>query len=364
MKTQLLYKIIFALVLVPTMALGGTTNWGGKHTKEKTIKKEFTVNSDATLKVDNSYGNIDIVTYDGTQIIIEVHIKTNGNDEEKIQKKLDNITVEFNASSNLVEAKTHFNKSKKKSWWKWNNSNTVNMEINYRIKLPITNNVDLSNDYGSINLDKLEGRARISCDYGKITTKELMADDNSISFDYTNNCYFEYIKSGSISADYSGFTVAKAKNLVLSADYSKSVIEIVEDMTYNCDYGGLTIKQVNNVTGNGDYLTTRLGAIYKDVKIKADYGSIKIERMTANAGDIIIESDYVGITIGHDAGYNFNFDINLEHASLRDHNGFEFTKKIVESGDTYYQGNFGSPNSSNNIKITSSYGSVTFKQSK
>ena len=261
MKTQLLYKTIFALLLIPTLVFGGNSNWGGKHTKEKTIKKEYTVNSDATLKVDNSYGNIDVVTYEGNLVTIEVHIKTNGNDEEKIQKKLDEITVEFNATSSLVEARTRFSKNKSKSWWKWNKNNNVNMEINYVIKLPITNNVDLSNDYGSINLDKLEGHARISCDYGKITTKELMADNNSLSFDYTNNCYFEYIKSGSINADYSGFTVAKAKNLELSADYSKSIIEIAEDVTYNCDYGGLTINQANNVTGNGDYLTTRLGAI-------------------------------------------------------------------------------------------------------
>ncbi len=40
-----------------------------------------------------------------------------------------------------------------------------------------------------------------------------MADNNSISFDYTNNSYFEYIKSGKINADYSGYTVSKTKDL-------------------------------------------------------------------------------------------------------------------------------------------------------
>ena len=29
----------------------------------------------------------------------------------------------------------------------------VNMTINYIVKMPITNNVDLSNDYGSINFN-------------------------------------------------------------------------------------------------------------------------------------------------------------------------------------------------------------------
>lgn len=360
MKTKIPYNFIVLLLMLPSIMLGN--NWNGKHTKEKTIKKEYTVNSNALLKVNNSYGNINVVTYSGTQVTIEVKIKTNGNDLEKVQKKLDEIDVEFSANSDQVTAKTIFNKEKSKSWWNWGSNNNVNMEINYIIKLPITNKVDISNDYGSINLDKLEGRAVLSCDYGKITTKELMADYNYIAFDYTNNSYFEYIKSGKIVADYSGFTVAKAKSLEITADYTKSTVEVVEDVTYTCDYGSVNIGKANNVKGNGDYLTLRLGDIYKNVEIKADYGSIKIDNMTANAGSIFIESDYVGITIGYSPSYHFNFDINLDYASLREADGFEFNKKRVESTEKYYQGYYGSSNTSNNIKITSDYGSVTFKK--
>ncbi|WP_298902758.1 hypothetical protein [uncultured Psychroserpens sp.] len=364
MKTQLLYKLIFAFILIPAISCANNVHdkWNGKHTKEKTIKKEFSVSSDATLKVNNSYGNINITTYEGSTISIEVKIKTNGNNLEKVQKKLDDIDVEFNATSSMVSAKTKFSKNKSKSIWNWGKNNNVNMEINYIIKMPITNNVDLNNDYGSIDLDKLEGRAYISCDYGKITTKGLMASNNSISFDYSNNCYFEYINSGKINADYSGYTVGKTKNLDINADYTKSEIELAEDINYNCDYGSLKIGNANNVVGNGDYLTLRLGTIYKNVGIKADYGSIKIEKMAANAGNIDIESDYNGITIGYAPDYNFSFDIDLEYASLRDASDFEFTKKRIESSDKYYQGYHGNANSGNMIRIKSEYGSVTFKR--
>ena len=226
----------------------------------------------------------------------------------------------------------------------------------------MTNSVDLDNDYGSIHLDKLEGRAKISCDYGKITTKELMGTNNVLNFDYTKNCYFEFINGGTIDADYSGFTVAKAKNITLSADYTQSKFEVAEDITYDCDYGSFTADKANSVTGNGDYLTVVLGDIYRNVTIDADYGSIKIKRMTANAGNITINSDYVGINIGYDSGYNFNFDINLDYASLRDADGFEFNKRREESGSKYYLGYYGSSNSGNLVKINSDYGSVTFNK--
>ncbi|TVZ59858.1 hypothetical protein NA63_2399 [Flavobacteriaceae bacterium MAR_2010_105] len=359
MNTKLLYKTVVILLMIPTISLA--SNWKGKHTKEKTIKKEYNVSANATLKVDNSYGNINVTTWNENRIVIEVKIKTNGNDEDKVQKKLNDIDVKFSASGQLVSAETVFSKSNN-SWWNWGKNNNVNMEINYIIKMPITNNVDLNNDYGSIDLDKLEGKATINCDYGKITTKSLMADGNVINFDYTNNSYFEYIKSGKINADYSGYTVGKTKNLQISADYSKSVIEVAEDVSYNCDYGSIHIEKANSVTGNGDYLTTRIGDIYKDVNLKADYGSIEIKQMTANAGNLKIDADYAGITVGFNSGYSFKFNVDLEHASLRDHESLDISKKNVQSSKKHYSGSYGSSNSSNLIHINSSYGNVSLKK--
>ena len=359
MKTKSYFLLFILLASHLTFSANG---WHGKHTKEKTIKKEYKVNREALLKINNSYGNINVITYSGNTVSIEVNIKTNGNNLEKVQEKLDDITVDFQASSSMVSAKTIFGKTKSGSWWNWGRSNNVNMEINYLIKLPITNSVDLNNDYGNINLDRLEGRAKISCDYGKITTKELLADNNSISFDYTNNSYFEYINSGKINADYSSFTVAKTKNLEINADYTKSTVEIAENVSYTCNYGSITIEKANNVTGTGDYLTARFGEIYKNIQITADYGSIKIDRMTANAGNIAINSDYTGMTIGYDPAYQFKFDLTLEYASLRGDDDFQFNKKRVESTSKYYQGFHGDANAHNLIKINSDYGSITFKR--
>lgn len=362
MKSHILYKAVFILLVMPSLVFpSGTSGEILAHSKQKTIKKEFSVTPNATLNVANSYGNINIVTYSGTKTIVEVTIKTSSNREDKAQEKLNDIQVEFSATSDLVSAKTIFKKSRSDSWWSWGTSNNVTMEINYVIKLPITNSIDINNDYGNINVDTLEGKAVINCDYGKITTKELMGDNNYLNFDYTNNSYFEYIKSGKINADYSDFTVAKTKYLDINADYTKSSVKIAETVIYNCDYGSLTVENVNNLKGNGDYLTLVIGDVYRDIEIDADYGSIKIGKMTTNAGNIMIKSNYTGITIGHDATYNFKFDLDLEYASLRGSDGFEFTRKKEDGSDNYYQGHYGRSSTSNMIKISSDYGSVTFK---
>lgn len=361
MRKVTLYKTSLVFFLFP-LILFANNGGKGKYTKEKTIKKEFNVSKNTTLKINNSYGNLDIVTWNEDRIEFEILIQTSGNDEEKVQEKLDDIGVNFDSSSDYVSAITEFSKNKSSSWWKWNSSNNVNMKINYIVKMPITNNVDLENDYGTINLASLEGKAILSCDYGKITTKELLADNNEINFNYSNNCYFEYIKSGKINADYSEFTISKTNSIDITADYTKSKIEIAEDVNYNCDYGGVTIEKVNNLKGHGNYLTVKLGEIYKDLDINADYGSIKIEKITKNAGNISINSDYVGIKLGFDPDYHFDFDIELEYGSLKHDDELEFLKKRIESSDKYYTGYYGSENSGKRIRINSEYGGVTLNR--
>ncbi len=359
MKTsQFKYLFLFIFAL-PALVMANDGKLKGKYTKEKTISKEYDVNSDAALKVSNRYGNLTVTSWNENRVVIEVLIRTNGDNEDKVQKKLDEITVAFEANSNMVSAKTKFNKDK--GWgWNWGSSGNVNMQINYTIKVPIKNSVYLDNDYGNINLDRIDGYAKINCDYGRLDIGELHGRNNDLNFDYTSKSSIGYIRSGNIRADYSGFTIEKAGDLVLNADYTNSNIGEMNNLQYSSDYGNLVVDVADNVTGNGDYINVKLGTINGNVEINADYGSVKIDNMAADAGNIDIHSDYTGINIGYNANYHFDFEITTAYASVGGKNNFEIGISKEKSGDRYYKGYYGSPNSGKNVSITSEYGSVSF----
>ncbi len=360
MKTTILYKYVTVLLLtVPMILSAHNGKLKGKHTKEKTIKKEFSVNSDALLKVKNSYGNLNITSWNENRIMIEVHIKTNGNNEEKVQEKLDQITVDFEASSNKVSAKTIFGNNK--SSWGWNSrNNNVNMQVNYTIKLPIKNSVDLSNDYGNILLDRVDGHAKINCDYGRLEIGELRGRNNQLNFDYSSKSTIEYINSGTINADYSGFTIQKAGNLVIKADYTNSVVEKMDNLDFSTDYGSIQIGEAKNVLGNSDYISVKLGTVHGNVDITADYGAVKIAKMAADAGDLRIRGEYTGIKVGYDPEYHFNFEIKTSYAGVSGKDDFEINISEVKNTSKYYKGYYGSANSGNSVYITSDYGRITF----
>src|SRR5690606_15230396 len=161
---SILFKIVLGLCCVPLCASAKTDpGLTGKYTKEKTIKKQFNVDADALLKLDNSYGNLHITSWDQNTTTLEVRIITSSNSEKKAQQKLDDISIEFQGSSSQVSAKTLFNDN----GWGWS-SNNVSIKINYTVKVPINNRLELSTDYGSIYLNEINGSTKIQCDYGAI----------------------------------------------------------------------------------------------------------------------------------------------------------------------------------------------------
>ncbi len=357
---KLLFKCTIVLLLSVPLALSAHNGKPkGKHTKEKTIKKEFDVNSDALLKVRNSYGNLNITSWSKDRILIEVHIKTNGNNEEKVQRKLDGISVDFETSRSVVSARTVFSKNKSGWGWSWSNNN-VNMQINYTIKLPIKNSVHLNNDYGNIFLDRVDGHAKINCDYGRLEIGELRGRNNQLNFDYTSKSTIGFIQSGTINADYSGFTIEKAGDLIIKANYTNSTVQKMGNLQYSSDYGNIEIGEAKNVQGNGDYITIKLGILHGNVDLTSDYGSIRIREMAQDAGNLRIRSDYTGVKIGYHPQYHFGFEIKTSYAGVSGKDDFEINISEVKNTSKFFKGHYGSANSGNSVHITSEYGSVSF----
>jgi hypothetical protein len=352
------FKILFILFLIPLTIFA--TGKKGKYTKNKMIKKEFKVNKDATLKVNNKYGNIEVTTWNENKIVIQVSITTTGNDEEKVKARLDRINVDFTNNASNVTAKTIIEK-KSSSWKIWGKNNNVSMEINYLIKMPITNNVNLNNDYGAINIDKLEGTSIINCDYGSLNIGELRNTNNHINIDYTNNSFIDFMKDGAINADYSTLNITKSGRTKLNADYSHITFGQVTNLDFNCDYGSLKMDEAGNVTGSSDYMHNSVGKLLGTGSFKIKYGSLKIKEISANFKSLNVVSSYTHLKFGTEDPVSFNFSARLSYSGLKyDDNKFTFTKEVKNSSQKEYEGYYNSADSGKTITIKSDYGSVTF----
>ncbi len=356
MKTY--YNYILILFFIPGIAFAKTCK-KGKYQKQKTIKKEFAVNPNSLLKVNNSYGNLDLVTWNENRTVIEVTIITYGNDEEEVNDRLQEITIDFNATPDMVSATTIF--GSKKKYWKWwkLTSRNVKLEVNYTIKFPVTSSIEIKNDYGAINLNKLEGHALINCDYGQLIIGDLLAEDNLLNFDYTNKSTIDYMKSGVITADYSDFTIEEADKLTLKTNYTRSEIKKVNTLTYSCDYGKMIIGTASVVSGQGDYIPTHIKFLLGSLAINSDYGSIKIDEITKTFTGITIKADYTNVKLGFNPDVSFSFVINLDYADLIGKENVMVTKSAIHNRNRKFLGYYNKQNSNASIIIDSEYGTVS-----
>lgn len=358
MKT--IFNFIMLALFVPALSYCNS-DFNGRHTKEKKITKSYNVSATDMLTIDNSYGNVDISTWDQNKVVIEVNIKTNGDDEEKVQQKLDDINIEFNQSSSGVSAKTHFTRDDQ-SWWSslFNSSSNVNMEINYVIKAPEKHSVDIENDYGGIYIDRLLGNAKISCDYGKIDIGELRGNSNLLNFDYTRNSHIGYVKNAEINADYSGYEIEEAERLNISADYTDSRIKKVAQLDFNCDYGSINIEKVKRIVGNGNYLSTKIGRVFESLDLNLDYGSATIEKILKGVSKVEINTDYAGIKLGYDSEHPFNFIVKSSYGNAKGLDNMQIRKRNEQNTSKSFEGYHLEEDSGNTILINTSYGNVTF----
>ena len=109
--------------------------------------------------------------------------------------------------------------------------------------MPISNSVDLENDYGSIIIDQINGNTKINCDYGRLEIGSLNGDRNDLNFDYTSKSTIAYVKKAYIEADYSGMTIEQAGDLNINSDYSFITITQSDNLRYDAAYGRLRAEE-------------------------------------------------------------------------------------------------------------------------
>jgi len=366
---KLLYKLSVLLFLMPALVFAAPGK--GKYTKSKKLSKEYALSADGLLKISNSFGSVTITTWDQPKTTFEITVEVSGDNQDDVDERLKNIDVRFSSSDGYVEArtKTDDNSYSNNSWSFWdlfksnnNNSSSGNLKIDYVVRMPVTARLDITNDYGAIILDRLEGKADISCDFGRLDIGQLLAPDNELSFGYTKNSNIDYMKSGLIKADFSDFDLYGCYKLEFRGDYTKARLHKTALLDFNSDFSTVESDESTHITGRGDYSTIRFGNVAEVLELTTDFGSIKVEELGAQIKIVSIRSDYTGITIGYNSQANFNFDIDTEFASIKVSDDLEISRSENDHTEKRLSGYAKTQNSGNTINIKSEFGGVSLKK--
>ncbi|GEP52563.1 hypothetical protein FNO01nite_32350 [Flavobacterium noncentrifugens] len=347
-----LLKSLIIILMIPALAQAHEIEIG-KFTKQKSIKKAYIVNPDAGIDIQNSYGNVYVTTWNEDKIELDIQIKVSGDREEWVNKKIDDIDVEIEALKSMVTAKTVISNSSGNT-----NGKNNSFEINYTIKIPKNGSVKINNKYGDVLSADLFANVNIKCKYGKVTMGKLSGNSNIIDIEYCNKSSVDYVKNGSVSADYSGLSINDFGNINLKADYTDINFTNGNNLKYDCSYGKLNYGKISNLEGIGDYLTIKVGEILNNLQVNTKYSKLTVDEMGAKAGNINVNSGYTSVGIGYSPAYSFDFDISLKFGNFKNDGDIELTSKQETNFSKSYQGYY-KKQGTNKVSITSNYGNVS-----
>lgn len=244
-KTKLLLSITIALAMHFVCFAQADNDNDNDHKKKydfvktKTISKTYSVAGGNKLDISNSFGKVEVHTWNKNEIRVEVNVEVSANKEASAVKLLDGINISEKQSGNEVSFKTNINthnngKNEKSS-----------MEVNYNIYMPETNELEVVNEFGPTIIPDFKGRVNLHNKFGPLTTGDL-PDAKNITVEFSKGD-FGNIANGNISIKFSSANFKRLTgNTKLSFEFcSASKVSIDNGLTaldLNASYSTVNLR--------------------------------------------------------------------------------------------------------------------------
>lgn len=303
--------------------------------KSKKISKSYPVDRNDKLSVNNQYGKVEVHTWAKNEIKVDIEIKAFESSEEKAQQLLEDVQIDESKNTNLISFKTIIERANMNwtSRFKNGREERRGVQINYVIYMPTLNPLNITNRYGSTNLDDFEGPVIIDNAYGSFNAHMLGNAANRVKVGYG---------SADINGTYSG-------NLDVA-------------------YGSLDLTTADKIDAEIRYSSAKIQKVVNGGKFDIKYtGGFRIGELDKSVKNLDVDASYSEVVIGVDQSSNFDFKVSVNYAGFHyNDNKVTITSKTPDDDERgfkprkTYKGYFGK-SSDAMVTINSNYGGVKFQ---
>lgn len=327
----------------------------------KEFHKEYRADKTTTLDLNNRYGDIVIESWANNQVVIDVKVTVDVPGQDRAEKLLSMIDVEFAEGSNEITAKTVIDEKFSYSGWGGNRK----FRIDYTVKMPAVTNLTLANRYGNTEIDRLEGVVTLDIKYGDITVDALTRGNekpyNTLILAHGKGTINE---AGwlDINVRYSGsLELPKSQALLIDSRYSKLRLGETSSIVGDSRYDNYWIEKINNLVMVSGYTTAEIGTLNKKLNFQGSYASLNVQTIPSGFESLDVQTKYMGVKLGISEAANYEIEGEASYGNIKlDKERFKYQKHIVENNSTELSGVIGKEESpSSHVKIKTSYGSVT-----
>lgn len=377
-QKSILCKIKFFLLLgifALTEPMFASTN-GLEYELKKLHSKEFPIDQNGMVELNNRYGKIEIKTWNRPSVKVDVTVIVDANNKGNAESKMKEIMISIEKSGANVVASTEI-QSSNQSWWSswWNAGDNIKIEINYDVYMPESQRSVIENKYGNIYLPDLKAKTIVNLKYGNLQAQSIEGDlvmdlaygKATISNvkNLTSNISYSDVRCTSVSNNaiittkYSKVFIDDSKTITSTSKYDNYKIGTVNTITMTGAYNDLNFGTVGSGTFTIKYTGLEIGSLGTSVTADVSYGSMTVHNLKTNFKKMIVNTSYAPVKVY--GTVPCKIDVSGKYFDANLGSDFVSNSKIVEGNSKAIQGYKGSDRTNASILVTSKYGDVVIK---
>ena len=356
------FQLSTANLILALLFIGASSSFA--QTEEKRVDRTFNVNSDTRLHIDNRFGKVHINTWDQSKIEVEVVIKAEGS-ESAVREILDRINIDIDESSSVISVETEIQNSRRG----WRNEK---FQIDYAIKMPKSNPLNLDHRHGDIYLDHFSGPLDLELAHGQIVAEEL-SGKSSIVLRHGNGGRIAGIGSGALDIQhYNRLRVGKIGDVDLELAHANLEIaeagdleaEIRHTVLQMDDAGALDLDLQHSKLEGGTIRSLRAELQHSSVEMErlqqfldasSNHGEVKVDKLAKGFSSVEFEGNHSFIGLDLEPGASARLKANLHYGKLHySKSDIDMSYVNIEDQRAEYKGTIGS-NPQGEIVIDGNY---------
>ncbi len=359
---RLLFNTIFICLAVSAWA-------SPKKEYQRTIDRQFSTSKTGEVDVDNMYGKVDILSWDKPEVDIKIVVTVEAESDEVADKVFNMISFDIGQSGNTVSAKTKIDSNGKNCYTGWGKN--ASYSIDYTVRMPVNNSLNLDNKYGNVFINKLLGRSDINLKYGNLKADELQgATDMRLSygnanigllnaaeldFAYMTDVEIESVNTLELDASYSKVEIEDLGIAEVDSKYGKLEIGKAVEIDIDGMYDKYTLDKVHDIVVDARYSTLIIDDLMQSLDVELNYGKVDIDNVAPNFTKISVDLAYAGIDMPIEHLDNYILDAEASYGSIDLPSEF---RGAVDKDSTEEAARVTKGNANRQIIIEVGYGSI------
>ena len=274
---------------------------------ECNFNKSFAVRKGTALNLSNKFGDISFITGKNDSLKICTVITIIQDNETLRNKNIKLININIENQKDTISISTQYDKN---FFSESLREGRKSFTVDYLITLPAYMDLRVTDEFGNISIEELDGALKVRLVHGNLNVKKLTRGNakplNSVYIDHGKADIDELNWITLAVYNCPSVNIDRAQAVMLTSVISKIIMGNISSIVTNSKSDSYKIQSISNMIAECTYSEIEIGRLNSQLKSKNTYGSLTVSDLGKdfNSMDIASNHSQISLTTGQKASFS------------------------------------------------------------